>query len=137
MVTAKSIISIISIVFFKIKEIKTYINQKNYTSALEDYEKIIELLDKKSETLKTIQHLRNEAPRFGITFHRDKRSKAAIQTSIELIPGIGEKTMITLIKHFKSVKRLSKATENEISEVVGLSKAKKIIEFYKESNSSK
>ncbi len=94
-------------------------------------------LDKKSETLKTIQHLRNEAHRFGITFHRDKRSKAAIQTSIELIPGIGEKTMITLIKHFKSVKRLSKATENEISEVVGLSKAKKIIEFYKESNSSK
>lgn len=94
-------------------------------------------LDKKSETLKTIQHLRNEAHRFGITFHRDKRSKAAIQTSIELIPGIGEKTMITLIKHFKSVKRLSKATENEISDVVGLSKAKKIIEFYKESNSSK
>lgn len=94
-------------------------------------------LDKKSETLKTIQHLRNEAHRFGITFHRDKRSKAAIQTSIETIPGIGEKTMITLIKHFKSVKRLSKATENEISDVVGLSKAKKIIEFYKESNSSK
>ncbi|GAA4760285.1 MULTISPECIES: excinuclease ABC subunit UvrC [Flavobacterium] len=94
-------------------------------------------LDKKSETLKTIQHLRNEAHRFGITFHRDKRSKAAIQTSIETIPGIGEKTMITLIKHFKSVKRLSKATENEISDVVGLSKAKKIIEFYKEFNSSK
>ncbi len=94
-------------------------------------------LDKKSETLKTIQHLRNEAHRFGITFHRDKRSKAAIQTSIETIPGIGEKTMIALIKHFKSVKRLSKATENEISDVVGLSKAKKIIEFYKEYNSSK
>ncbi|KGO89196.1 excinuclease ABC subunit UvrC [Flavobacterium suncheonense] len=91
-------------------------------------------LDKKSETLKIIQHLRNEAHRFGITFHRDKRSKAAIQTSIESIPGIGEKTMIALIKHFKSVKRLSKATEKEISEVVGLSKAKKIVEFYKESN---
>lgn len=91
-------------------------------------------LDKKSETLKIIQQLRNEAHRFGITFHRDKRSKAAIQTSIETIPGIGEKTMIALIKHFKSVKRLSKATEKEISEVVGLSKAKKIVEFYKESN---
>ncbi|WP_313805505.1 excinuclease ABC subunit UvrC [Flavobacterium sp.] len=91
-------------------------------------------LDKKSETLKTIQHLRNEAHRFGITFHRDKRSKAAIQTSIEMIPGIGEKTMIALIKHFKSVKRLSKATEKEISDVVGLSKAKKIVEFYKETN---
>ncbi|CAM3677948.1 excinuclease ABC, C subunit [Flavobacterium saliperosum S13] len=91
-------------------------------------------LDKKSETLKIIQQLRNEAHRFGITFHRDKRSKAAIQTSIETIPGIGEKTMIALIKHFKSVKRLSKATEKEISEVVGLSKAKKIVEFYRESN---
>lgn len=91
-------------------------------------------LDKKSETLKIIQQLRNEAHRFGITFHRDKRSKAAIQTSIETIPGIGEKTMIALIKHFKSVKRLSNATEKEISDVVGLSKAKKIVEFYKESN---
>jgi len=88
-------------------------------------------LDKKSETLKIIQQLRNEAHRFGITFHRDKRSKAAIQTSIETIPGIGEKTMIALLKHFKSVKRLSKATEKEISDVVGLSKAKKIVEFYK------
>ena len=83
------------------------------------------------ETLKVIQQLRNEAHRFGITFHRDKRSKAAIQTSVELIPGIGEKTMLTLIKHFKSVKRLKLATENEISEVVGVSKAKKITDFYK------
>lgn len=91
-------------------------------------------LDKKSETLKIIQQLRNEAHRFGISFHRDKRSKAAIQTSIETIPGIGEKTMVALIKQFKSVKRLSKATEKEISDVVGLSKAKKIVEFYKESN---
>lgn len=88
-------------------------------------------LDKKSETLKVIQHLRNEAHRFGITFHRDKRSKSAIQTSLETIPGIGEKTMQTLIKHFKSVKRIKEASESEISEVVGVSKAKKISEFYK------
>ena len=87
-------------------------------------------LDKKSETLKVIQYLRNEAHRFGITFHRDKRSKSALNSSIENIPGIGEKTMQTLIKHFKSVKRLKMATENEISEVVGLSKAKKITDFY-------
>ncbi|UUC46405.1 excinuclease ABC subunit UvrC [Flavobacterium cerinum] len=93
-------------------------------------------LDKKSETLKTIQHLRNEAHRFGITFHRDKRSKNALQTSIESIPGIGEKTMITLLTHFKSVKRLAQASEKEISDVVGLSKAKKITEFYKATNSS-
>ena len=88
-------------------------------------------LDKKSETLKIIQFLRNEAHRFGITHHRDKRSKAALTNSLESIPGIGEKTMITLLKHFKSVKRLQLATEKEISNVVGLSKAKKITEFYK------
>lgn len=89
-------------------------------------------LDKKSETLKVIQHLRNEAHRFGITFHRDKRSKSALNSSIETIPGIGEKTMLALIKYFKSVKRLKLATEKEISEVVGASKAKKISDFYKE-----
>ncbi|WP_133506467.1 excinuclease ABC subunit UvrC [Flavobacterium chryseum] len=88
-------------------------------------------LDKKSETLKVIQQLRNEAHRFGITFHRDKRSKAALNSSVESIPGIGEKTMLILIQHFKSVKRLKLATEKEISDVVGVSKAKKIVDFYK------
>ncbi len=88
-------------------------------------------LDKKSETLKVIQQLRNEAHRFGITFHRDKRSKAALNSSVESIPGIGEKTMLTLIQHFKSVKRLKLASEKEISAVVGVSKAKKIVDFYK------
>ncbi len=88
-------------------------------------------LDKKSETLKVIQQLRNEAHRFGITFHRDKRSKAALNSSIESIPGIGEKTMLSLIQYFKSVKRLKLATEKEISDVVGVSKAKKITDFYK------
>ena len=92
-------------------------------------------LDKKSETLKVIQFLRNEAHRFGITHHRDKRSKAALTNSLESIPGIGEKTMVTLLKHFKSVKRLQMASESEISQVVGLSKAKKINEFYKEKES--
>ena len=87
-------------------------------------------LDKKSETLKIIQQLRNEAHRFGITHHRDKRSKAALNSSIESIPGIGEKTMLTLIQHFKSVKRLKLAKEKEISDVIGMSKAKKIVEFY-------
>jgi len=92
-------------------------------------------LDKKSETLKIIQQLRNEAHRFGITFHRDKRSKAALNSSVETIPGIGEKTLVMLIKHFKSVKRLKLATEKEISDVVGVSKAKKISEFYQISKS--
>ena len=89
-------------------------------------------LDKKSETLKVIQHLRNEAHRFGITFHRDKRSKSALQSSMETIPGISEKTMQVLLKYFKSVKRLKIASESEISNVIGPSKAKKIYEFYKE-----
>jgi len=87
-------------------------------------------LDKKSETLKVIQHLRNEAHRFGITFHRQKRSNNALKTSIESIPGIGEKTMISLIQHFRSVKRLSKATEEQIAEVIGKAKAKKVFDFY-------
>ncbi len=88
-------------------------------------------LDKKSETLKVIQQLRNEAHRFGITFHRDKRSKASLVSSMDNIPGIGEKTMESLIKQFKSVKRLKLASEKEIEAVVGLSRAKKITEFYK------
>ena len=87
-------------------------------------------LDKKSETLKVIQQLRNEAHRFGITHHRDKRSKAALNSSVESIPGIGEKTMLALIQHFKSVKRLKLASEKEISDVIGVSKAKKIVDFY-------
>jgi|AntRauMFilla1563_2_1112583.scaffolds.fasta_scaffold01241_4 excinuclease ABC subunit C len=87
-------------------------------------------LDKKSETLKIIQFLRNEAHRFGIMHHRDKRSKAALVNSLESIPGIGEKTMIMLLKHFKSVKRIQNASEKEISDVVGFSKAKKITDFY-------
>ena len=91
-------------------------------------------LDKKSETLKIIQQLRNEAHRFGITFHRNKRSKSALNSSVESIPGIGEKTMLTLIKHFKSVKRLKLASEKEISDIVGIAKAKKITDFYKTNN---
>ena len=90
-------------------------------------------LDKKSETLKVIQYLRNEAHRFGITHHRDRRSKTALNSSMETIPGIGEKTMQALILHFKSVKRLKLATEKEIAEVIGVSKAKKIFNFYNDS----
>ena len=87
-------------------------------------------LDKKSETLKVIQQLRNEAHRFGLTHHRNKRSKAALTSSLELIPGIGEKTMQSLISHFKSMKRVKLAEEKDIAAVIGLSKAKKITDFY-------
>ena len=87
-------------------------------------------LDKKSETLKIIQQLRNEAHRFGITFHRDKRSKQALDSALETIPGIGEKTILELLKHFKSVKRIEKAGFDQLEQVIGTSRAKKIIEHF-------
>ena len=75
-------------------------------------------LDKKSETLKIIQRLRNEAHRFGIEHHRNKRSKNALTTELETIPGIGEKTMIELIKKFKSAKRVSYAKLDELEDII-------------------
>ena len=87
-------------------------------------------LDKKSETLKIIQQLRNEAHRFGITFHRQKRSKEALNTALETIPGIGEKTVIELLRTFKSTKRISKASFDQLASIVGASKAKKIIAHF-------
>ena len=88
-------------------------------------------LDKKSETLKIIQQLRNEAHRFGITFHRNKRSKEALNTRLLNIEGIGEKTIIELLKIFKSLKRLQTASFNDLSKAVGPSKAQKIINHFK------
>jgi excinuclease ABC subunit C len=87
-------------------------------------------LDKKSETLKVIQQLRNEAHRFGIEHHRNKRSKNALTTELETIPGIGEKTMINLIKEFKSAKRVSYAKLDELEDIVGTSRAEKIYNYY-------
>ncbi|GAB5398544.1 MAG: excinuclease ABC subunit UvrC [Aureisphaera sp.] len=87
-------------------------------------------LDKKSETLKIIQQLRNEAHRFGITFHRDKRSKEALESGLETIPGIGDKTIVELLKHFKSVKRIKEANFDALEKVVGASKAKKIVAHF-------
>ncbi len=88
-------------------------------------------LDKKSETLKIIQQLRNEAHRFGITFHRNKRSNEALKTEMESIPGIGEKTIIALLKHFKSAKRIAGASYKELAEIIGNKSAQKVIAHYK------
>lgn len=90
-------------------------------------------LDKKSETLKVIQHLRNEAHRFGITFHRNQRSKNAIDSGLTKIPGIGEKTMEKLMKEFKSIKRLKETPHEAIEKSIGKSKAQKVIDFFKSS----
>jgi len=87
-------------------------------------------IDKKSETLKIIQHLRNEAHRFGITFHRNKRSKSAIQSELEQIPNIGKQTITTLLRKFKSAKRVKNASLEELKEIVGNSRAIQIFEFY-------
>lgn len=87
-------------------------------------------LDKKSESLKIIQQLRNEAHRFGITFHRQKRSKAAINSALEEIEGIGEKTAHELLKSFKSVKRIKEASLDDLTKSVGMAKAKKIYKTF-------
>jgi len=88
-------------------------------------------LDKTSESLKIIQQLRNEAHRFGITHHRNKRSKGALTNELEQISGIGKQTVVSLLKHFKSVKRVSTASNEAIEKVVGKSKATKIVDYYK------
>jgi excinuclease ABC subunit C len=84
-------------------------------------------LNKKSESLRFIQQIRDEAHRFAITFHRDKRSKNSIQSSLEQIEGIGEKTMTKLLQHFKSISALKNASEAEVSQVIGKVKAKTLL----------
>lgn len=81
-------------------------------------------IDKNSESLKVVQHLRDEAHRFGITHHRDRRSKSAIESELSKIPGVGPATEQALLSHFKSVKRISQATVDALAEVIGPAKAK-------------
>jgi excinuclease ABC subunit C len=87
-------------------------------------------LDKKSETLKVIQMLRNEAHRFGITHHRSKRSKEAVKNELDQINGIGEKTRIKLLKDFKSVKRIKQLTLEDLITSIGNDKAHKIYGYF-------
>ena len=90
-------------------------------------------LNKKSETLKVIQQLRNEAHRFGVSFHRDKRSKSSLSSGLDNIHGIGENTKNKLLKKFKSISKLKKADEKEIIDLIGKSKAEKVMNYLKES----
>lgn len=87
-------------------------------------------LDKKSETLKITQYLRNEAHRFGITFHRNKRSKSAIQSELEQIPDVGKQTITTLLRKFKSAKRVKEANLKELEAAIGHSRAVKVYQYY-------
>lgn len=93
-------------------------------------------LDKNSETLRVIQHLRDEAHRFGITFHRNRRSKGQIVSELDSIKGIGEETKKVLLKHFKSIKRIKSASLEEIEEVAGKHKAKLIVDSFNKKNDS-
>lgn len=85
-------------------------------------------ISKKSESLKLLQHIRNEAHRFAITFHRSKRSKGAINSELSAIKGIGEATVKKLLSHFKSVKKLKAADSATIERVIGKAKAGIVIQ---------
>lgn len=87
-------------------------------------------IDKKSETLKVIQHMRDEAHRFGITHHRNRRDKGTLRTALTEVPGVGEETARMLLKHFKSVTRVKEASVETLAPVVGLSKARIIVNYY-------
>jgi excinuclease ABC subunit C len=87
-------------------------------------------INKNSETLKIIQQLRDEAHRFGITFHRNKRSNSFITSELNSIEGIGEKTVQKLLSDFKSVKTIKELTENKIAESIGNSKARRVFNHF-------
>ncbi|MCB9261393.1 MAG: excinuclease ABC subunit UvrC [Flavobacteriales bacterium] len=89
-------------------------------------------IDKKSETLKIIQHLRDEAHRFGITFHRNQRSRKAIKSELFDIEGVGDKTVEALLKKFKSIKKIKTLTLNQLSDEIGNSKGKIVFDYFQE-----
>lgn len=93
-------------------------------------------LDKNSSSLKIIQHLRNEAHRFGITFHRNQRSKGALSSELDSISGIGEKSIEALIKRFKSVSGIKEASFDELKDIVGLAKAKLLKAYFSKEESA-
>lgn len=89
-------------------------------------------INKKSESLKLMQQLRNEAHRFAINFHRDQRSKNALGTELTEIPGIGEKTAQRLLQKFGSVKQIKTKTFNELAEVMGKKTARTLLDYFDE-----
>lgn len=87
-------------------------------------------LDKKSETLKILQQVRDEAHRFGVRHHRTRRTNSTIKSELEEIPGVGEKTIELLLSKLKSVKRIKEANLETLEEILGKSKAKILWEFF-------
>ena len=89
-------------------------------------------IDKRSESLKLIQHLRNEAHRFSLAHHRNLRSKSGLHSELDDIPGIGPKSKLDLLNKFKSIKRIKEATITELTELLGMSKAQKLTSYFKD-----
>lgn len=87
-------------------------------------------IDKRSESLKLIQHLRNEAHRFSLAHHRNLRSKSGLHSELDDIPGIGPKSKADLLKKFKSIKRIKSASKEDLEEVLGKSKAQKLRDYF-------
>ena len=80
-------------------------------------------ISKKSASLKLLQQIRNEAHRFAISFHRNKRSRASLQSTLEHIPGIGPKTITKLLTHFRSIKKIKIASVAALEQQIGTKKA--------------
>ncbi|MDE7473213.1 MAG: excinuclease ABC subunit UvrC [Muribaculaceae bacterium] len=93
-------------------------------------------IDKNSESLRVVQHLRDEAHRFGITHHRDRRSKSQIVSELDSIKGVGEVTKTALLKHFKSVKKIREATLDAVADVIGPAKARLVVDALRANRSA-
>ena len=87
-------------------------------------------LSRTGEPLKVICHLRDEAHRFGITFHRHKRTKSFIDSELSHIPGIGDKSLTALLRHFKTVRAVRKASHEQLTEIVGAKRAEAILTYF-------
>ncbi|MBO5856175.1 MAG: excinuclease ABC subunit C [Alistipes sp.] len=90
-------------------------------------------LSRTGEPLKVICHIRDEAHRFGITFHRQKRDKSFIDSELSHIPGIGDKSLTTLLRHFKTVRAVREASMEQLTEIVGAKRAKAILTYFGDS----
>ncbi len=88
-------------------------------------------IDRHSEALKVLMHIRDEAHRFGITFHRNKRSKAFIKSGLEGIDGVGERTIEKLLKHYRTIARLQAAPIEEVAALVGKARAEALARHWK------
>ena len=87
-------------------------------------------IDRNSEALKVLMHIRDEAHRFGITFHRQKRSLAFIKSELEQIPSLGSRSVEKLLQRFRTISRIRKATMDELTEVIGAHRASKVIRYF-------